>query len=76
MPLLKDKHGKRMAKRDGSESLEDWKKSGFSTEQLVAKFAIDLGLLPMDQEIHEITAKQLLRQLSLEQFERTLSQDR
>lgn len=57
VPLMLDASGKRMAKRDGSESAEQWRHSGRTAEQLIGKLAYDLGLLEFNQAI---TSQELL----------------
>ena len=51
VPLMLDSAGKRMAKRDGSESAEQWRSSGRTAEQLIGKLAFDLGLLESNNPI-------------------------
>ena len=50
MPLLMDDEGKRLAKRDGSDSLEQWQDAGKSPEQLIAQFANELSLFSVKTE--------------------------
>jgi len=45
VPLMLDQFGKRMAKRDGSESAHEWRQSNKTSEQLVGKLAFSLGLI-------------------------------
>ena len=70
MPLLNDEQGERLAKRDGSDSLEQWLAVGKTPEQLIAEFANQLNLLPEQTDF--ISANELLSSLSLEQFEERL----
>ena len=71
MPLKLDMDGKRLAKRDGSDSLTQWQNLGKSSEQLIAQFASELGLL--SDKVDALTAKELLAELSLDQFVSALS---
>ena len=71
MPLMLDMDGKRLAKRDGSDSLGQWQNLGKSSEQLIAQFASELGLL--SDKADALTAKELLVELSLDQFVSALS---
>ena len=71
MPLMLDMDGKRLAKRDGSDSLAQWQNLGKSSEQLIAQFASELGLL--SGKVDALTAKELLAELSLDQFVSALS---
>jgi len=63
MPLLNDEQGKRMAKRDGSCSIEAWKENAVpdqldtSSESLVGFLAHSVGLIP---EMEKITTQELL----------------
>ena len=70
MPLLTDDVGKRLAKRDGSDSLGEWLDSGKTSEQLIAQFAHELDLLTAPEPA--ISAAELLDSLTLEQFQRCL----
>lgn len=72
MPLMLDADGKRLAKRDGSDSLEQWQDLGKTPEQLIARFASELGLI--SGKVGALTAKELLAELSLDQFVKALSQ--
>jgi len=51
VPLMNDQSGKRMAKRDGSESAQQWRESNKSADVLVGKFAHDLGLIESNRPI-------------------------
>ncbi len=70
VPLLMDAQGQRMAKRDGSDSIEEWRKSSRTAEQLIADLAISLGLI--SKQSTEITATELLGSLTLDSFVKTL----
>ena len=70
MPLLQDEEGKRLAKRDGSDSLAEWQAQGKTPQQLIAQFATDLGLLKNAADA--LSAKELLAELDLQYFEKAL----
>lgn len=63
VPLMQDMEGKRMAKRDGSVSIEQWTKQGGSAESLVAYLAFSLGLV---SSLEPINAQELLSDLDLQ----------
>lgn len=67
MPLLTDAQGRRMAKRDDSDSLAEWQAAGKTPEQLIAQFANELGLL--DKSVQAISAQDLLASLDATTFE-------
>lgn len=69
VPLLMDRAGARMSKRDGSYSLDDWLEAGNTIPDLVAQFASELGLLDTNQPI---SLDELQQQLSLDRFESAL----
>lgn len=50
VPLMCDQAGRRMAKRDGSESIAAFRERGGRPEQLVGHLAAALNLLPYEQE--------------------------
>ena len=70
VPLLRDKQGLRMAKRDGSDYLEEWVASGGGSRELVGKFAGELGLLEQTQPV---TCRELAASLDLKAFSSALS---
>ncbi len=60
VPLMCDAAGKRMAKRDGSDSVAAYRAGGGSAGRLVGKLAASLGLVP---PATELTAGELLAAL-------------
>lgn len=70
VPLKLDQDGKRMAKRDGSLSLQQLKNQGISADTVIGQFAFELGLVPQNKAI---SAHDLLDTLSFEQFGRAIS---
>lgn len=71
VPLLMDAQGQRMAKRDGSDSIEEWQDKGFTAEQLVAEFANSFGLL--ENHVTTLSATELLESLTLDNFVNALT---
>ncbi len=69
VPLLHDSTGKRMAKRDGAESVATLRAQGISAEELIGTFAASLGLIPKKRKL---TARDLLASLDLMTFRQTL----
>ncbi len=69
VPLLQDDFGQRMSKRDGSNSLEQWRVQNYSPAKLVGNFAYTLGLIDSNKAL---TAKELLHDLSLDGFRQKL----
>lgn len=55
VPLMLNSDGQRMAKRDGSQSASAWRDHGKSAEQLVHRFASQLGLVSSDQPLSAST---------------------
>lgn len=43
VPMMEDEDGERMSKRDGSESLQEWRERGASAEEVVGHLAASLG---------------------------------
>lgn len=70
VPLVVDKHGERMAKRFGSESAKDWRERGKTANQLVGKFAYDLGLVSLPRAI---SARELLAEINLQTLQSALA---
>ena len=70
VPLLKDETGQRMAKRDGSASIEQWRETGGTAESLAGYLAFSAGLIDFRQSI---SAPDLLASFSLESFLNRLS---
>jgi glutamyl-tRNA synthetase len=56
-PLMLDKQGRRMSKRDGSESLSSWRGTGKNAPELLAHFAKSLG---MKLNVDKISLSELL----------------
>lgn len=69
VPLMLDDHGERMAKRDGSRSVAQWRDKGNSAEQLIGYLAASVHLI--DKE-NPISATDLLAQISLQEWQRAL----
>ena len=65
VPLLEDDQGKRMAKRDGSSSIQQWQETGGTAESLIGYLAFSAGLINSQQSI---TVANLLASLSLQRF--------
>jgi len=61
VPLMLDESGKRMAKRDGSRSVDQWRAQGRSAPELVGFLAHSLGLAASAEPID---AQQLLAELA------------
>ena len=70
VPLLHDAEGRRLAKRDGSDSVAAWISSGRSAAELVGYFASGLGLTEQDQPLD---CAQLVTGLDLDAFKRALA---
>lgn len=69
VPLMRDESGKRMSKRDGSESLQALRECGTCPEAVVGRLAASVGLAAAAEVV---SAKDLLRRLSLAEFKREL----
>jgi glutamyl-tRNA synthetase len=65
-PLLMDASGQRMAKRDGSYSLQSIRAKGQTPESLIGELLHALGLMPTKQPI---SAREVLAKLTLDQLE-------
>ncbi len=61
VPLVLDASGERMAKRDGSFSVDSWRAEGKNAADLIGKFACELGLIDCAQPL---SAQELLTELS------------
>ncbi len=70
VPLMLDTFGKRMAKRDGSDSLETWKSRNRTPEHLIGKLASSCGLIETECPV---SCQELLEHLDLEDLLRTIS---
>ncbi len=62
-PLMRDSLGGRMAKRDGSDSLETWKSRNRTPELLIGELAASCGLM---ETARPISCQELLECLSME----------
>lgn len=71
VPLMMDDSGSRMAKRDGSESIQAWQQAGNNKQQLVAYLAASLGLW---HEAKAVSAQDLLTELNFDKFSVSLTQ--
>lgn len=69
-PLLLDASGQRMAKRDGSYSLQSARVNGQTPESLIGDSLHALGLMPTKQPI---SAREVLTKLTLDQLESVLN---
>ena len=65
VPLLMNRSGERMAKRDGSDSVSSWQKEKKTPQQLIAYLAKSVGLI---DDINQCSAKELLDYVNLESF--------
>jgi len=69
VPLMLDEQGQRMAKRDGSQSVQDWKSGGRTSSQLIGLLAHSAGLLEAPEPI---SSAELLAELSFEKLDAAL----
>ena len=69
-PLMHDSLGGRMAKRDGSDSLEAWKSRDRAPEPLIGELASSCGLM---DTAYPISCQELLERLNLEDLLRSMS---
>ena len=69
VPLLNDEHGNRMAKRDGSNSLDTWLAQGKTAKQLLGEFAWQLGFIDSSESLN---TTELLAHLNAESFQTAL----
>ena len=65
IPLVLDKAGKRMAKRDGGLSVDYYREKGMSAAQLIGQLAASLELVPPQ---NRLSAQELLQTCSLDQL--------
>ncbi len=68
-PLMTDESGRKLSKRDGSQSLTSWLAEGKTVNQLIGEFASQLGLLP---EVDVISAEELLESLRTDSLDDVL----
>lgn len=73
VPMVFDNDGERMSKRDGSDSLEQWKNTGKTAEQLIGQFASSLELIDKDEAI---SCNELLGFMDLNIFKSKLNTSR
>ena len=69
VPLMIDSKGEKLAKRDGSQSLQVWRDQGKSAAEVIGKLAASVGLVS-DNAV--LSADELLQQLTLTKFKDTL----
>ena len=70
VPLMLDEHGHRMAKRDGSDSVQGWRMNGKSAEQLIGCLAASVNLI---QKPSFISARDLLAEIDLKDWQQSFS---
>ena len=63
VPLMLDRDGKRMSKRDGSESVQSWRDAGGSAEKLLGELSLSLALV---SDSSSISSADLLNSLDFE----------
>lgn len=71
VPLLHDACGKRLSKRDGSDSLAALRQRGETPDRVVGQLAASLGLAPPGSRI---SAQELLQEFTIDQFRDRLKQ--
>jgi len=69
VPLMRNETGERMAKRDGSESLQMLRESGEAPDRVVGRLAHSVGLAEVGERV---TARALLGRLTLDEFSAAL----
>ena len=69
MPLVYDSRNRRMSKRDGSDSLEQWQSAGKTAPELVGEFASHLGLV---DRAERLSTRELLLSLDSTRFREAL----
>jgi len=65
VPLMRDETGARMAKRDGSESLQMLRENGEAPDRVVGRLAHSVGLAQIGERV---SARALLDRLTLDEF--------
>ena len=70
VPLMLDKNGSRMAKRDGSESVDEWRAKGGGQQELLALLLSSVGLWDSKQGI---STTELLRELSFDDLKHKMN---
>ena len=71
--LMRDRHGRRMAKRDGSDSLEEWKRRDGSPDRLIGELAFTAGLVGTASPT---SCRELLCGLTMRRFRESLLRTR
>lgn len=69
VPLMTDKAGEKLSKRDASMSLSTWREQGKSAADVIGVLAGSVGLVAAG---NALSAKELLQQLSPEKFKQSL----
>ena len=69
VPLMCDEQGHRMAKRDGSESIQSFRQEGGRPEALIGRLAASLGLVRKGTQLDALS---LCRSLDLDRFQKVL----
>jgi glutamyl-tRNA synthetase len=70
VPLMLDETGRRMSKRDGSDSIQMLRGQGESPEKIVGRLAESVGLAAPNERV---SARDLLGRLSLDTFRSALN---
>lgn len=70
VPLMKNDLGQRMSKRDGSASLQQWRKAGGNAEAFIGFVSHSCGLI---DRAEPISANELCSDLSIQRFRETLN---
>ncbi len=70
VPLMLDHDGRRMSKRDGSQSLANLRSQGVKAETIIANLAASCGLI--EPACDAISSVELLQELNLEKFTQIL----
>lgn len=70
VPLMVDSEGRRMAKRDGSDSIAAWQENGEYAEQLVASLIYGLGMIDSDEPR---SPQEMLSMITYETYHASLS---
>lgn len=70
VPLVTDRQGNRLAKRDGSDSLQRLRERGARPQEVVGLLAASCGLV---EEGSTLSAAELLQELDLERFQKRLA---
>lgn len=65
VPLMQDRHGNRMSKRDGAESVQKWRLGGHSPDIVVGMLAHSAGIIDRNRPI---SCQELLAQTTVQHF--------